>query len=272
MLLYLIFFFFSSVISCKAHPLDPLTPSEFIIIQQTIKTSNLFSSTPLNFQYIGLADPDKLLLLSWLSNTSNPPPPRRAFIIARSDHQTHELHVDISTKSIISNTVYTGFSFPLLNFEEQTAASNLPFNYTPFMNSIKKRGLKSSEVVCTTFSVGWFGEVKKSKRLLKILCFATGDTVNLYVRPLEGITIVVDLDLMEIVDYTDRFVVPVPVAGGTDYRSKKQKPPFGPRGKPVTVVQPEGKGFSIDGHSIRFVVVFLLFYLFLFIIAYFELK
>ncbi|KAM0952041.1 putative copper amine oxidase [Dioscorea sansibarensis] len=252
MLLYLIFFFFfSSPLLSKAHPLDPLTPSEFIIIQQTIKTSTLFSSAPLNFQYIGLADIDKHVLLSWLSNTSNPPPPRRAFIIARSGHQTHELHVDISTKSIISNTVYTGFSFPLLNFVEQTAASNLPFNYTPFMNSIKKRGLKSSEVVCTTFTVGWFGEVKKSKRLLKILCFATGDTVNLYMRPLEGITIVVDLDLMEIVDYTDRFVVPVPEAGGTDYRSEKQKPPFGPRGKPVTVVQPEGKGFSIDGHSIR---------------------
>ncbi|KAM0952042.1 putative primary-amine oxidase [Dioscorea sansibarensis] len=248
---FFFFFFFPSLLLSKSHPLDPLTPSELTIIQQTIKTSNLFSSIhPLTFHYTGLADIDKHVLLSWLSNSSTPPPPRRAFIIARSGHQTHELHVDISTKSIISNTIHTGFSFPLLNFEEQTAASNLPFNHTPFMNSIKKRGLKSSEVVCAASTVGWFGELKKSKRLVKILCFLTGDTVNIYARPLGGIIIVVDLDLMEIVDYIDRSVVPVPEAGGTDYRSEKQNPPFGPRGTPVTVVQPEGKGFSVDGHSI----------------------
>ncbi|KAJ0982682.1 hypothetical protein J5N97_010937 [Dioscorea zingiberensis] len=253
-MLLLFFLLLTSFLPCNtSHPLDPLTPSEFSTIQHTLKTSHLFSSSPPpSFQYVGLADPDKTDILYTLSDHHNsPPPPRRAFIILRSGHKTHEVILDITTKTIVSNTVYTGFGFPMFNFEEQTAASNLPFNYTPFLKSIKKRRIKLSEVVCTTFSVGWFGEVEKTtKRVLKILCFLTGDTVNLYMRPVEGITIVVDLDVMEIVDYKDRLVVPVPVAGGTDYRSSKQRPPFGPRGKPVEVVQPEGKGVAIDGHSI----------------------
>lgn len=107
------------------------------------------------------------------------------------------------------------------------------------------------DVVCTTFSVGWFGEVKQGRRTIKILCFVTGETVNLYVRPLEGITVVVDLDDLEIVEYEDRLVVPVPAAAGTDYRALKQRPPFGPQAVPVMVVQPEGTGFQIDGHMIR---------------------
>lgn len=74
-------------------------------------------------------------------------------------------------------------------------------------------------------------------------------------RPLEGITVVVDLDAMEIEDYKDRFVVPVPKSAGTDYRASRQKSPFGPQARSVGVVQPEGKGFEIDGHMIRFVSV-----------------
>jgi primary-amine oxidase len=50
----------------------------------------------------------------------------------------------------------------------------------------------------------------KSKRVLKLLCFYIEGTINLYLRPLEGITLMVDLDEMKIVEYFDRFIVPVP--------------------------------------------------------------
>lgn len=200
---------------------------------------------------MGLDEPDKAEVLSWLSGQAAAPP-RRALVIARSDRQTHEIYVDISSDSITSDKVYNGFGYPMLNFEEQGEATALPLKYKPFVESVKKRGEKMKDVVCSTFSVGWFGEKEQGKRLLKLLCFLTGDTVNFYARPLEGITLVVDLDAMEIVEYEDRFIVPVPKSVGTDYRASKQKPPFGPKTKPGVVVQPEGKGFQIDGHTIRF--------------------
>ncbi|XP_062177589.1 amine oxidase [copper-containing] alpha 3, peroxisomal-like isoform X3 [Alnus glutinosa] len=121
--------------------------------------------------------------------------------------------------------------------------------YEPFIKSINKRSLNLSYVVCSTYSIGWFGEVK-SKRVLKLLCFYTDGTVNLYLRPLEGITLVVDLDEMKIVEYYDRFIVPVPKAEGTDYRASKQMPPFGLRLHGAAFVQPDGPGFKIDGHTV----------------------
>ena len=256
--LYLFFFVSLSLVSSDSdhHPLDSLTPSEFQQVQAIVKGSNPGSSHNITFQYVGLDEPEKPTLLSWLSNpdSSTPPPPRRAFVITRLHGQTHEIIVDLSSQSVISDKVYTGHGYPLLTIEEQFVASELPLTYPPFLASIKRRKLKLSDVVCSTFSVGWFGE-EKSRRLLKILCFYTDGTVNLYMRPIEGVSIVVDLDEMKIIEYHDRSTVPVPVpeAEGTEYRLSKQKPPFGPHLHGVSAMQPDGPGFKINGHNIRYV-------------------
>lgn len=168
--------------------------------------------------------------------------------------------MDISTRSIVSDHVYKGHGYPMLTSDEQVAAYGLPKTYEPFIKSVKKRGLNLSDVVCSTYTVGWFGEVK-SRRVLKLLCYYIDGTVNLYLRPLEGITLVVDLDEMNIVEYYDRFTVPVPKAEGTDYRASKQKPPFGPHLNGAAFIQPDGPGFKIDGHTVRSVVHFSSFFL-----------
>uniref|UniRef100_A0A0D3GSM5 Amine oxidase n=1 Tax=Oryza barthii TaxID=65489 RepID=A0A0D3GSM5_9ORYZ len=50
----------------------------------------------------------------------------------------------------------------------------------------------------------------------------------------------------------DRVAYPVPKAEGTDYRAGKAGPPYaGPAPAPGVVVQPEGRGFHIDGHVVR---------------------
>lgn len=257
LLLLISFFTTISLISCSQHhPLDPLTPSEFVLVRTIVQKSYPTTSNyNLTFQYVGLDEPDKQTILSWKSKNSAKTPPRRAFVITRFDKQTYEIIVDLSTSSLVSKKVYQGHGYPLMTLEEQTFAAELPLTHPPFIQSIKKRGLNISEVVCSTFSVGWFGE-QKSKRVLKILCFYTKETVNLYVMPIEGITVVVDLDELKIVEYHDRFIVPVPKAEGTEYRLSKLKPPFGPHLNRVQVVSPDGPGFKIDGHTIRSVIVF----------------
>ncbi|KAM3707334.1 hypothetical protein ACB098_02G019000 [Castanea mollissima] len=247
--LLLSFHIFSLVSSHQHHPLDSLTPSEFTLVRTIVNKTYPSSKLNITFQYIGLDEPDKPIILSWLSNSKSKPPPRRAFVIARLDKQSHEIIVDLSTRVIVSDKVYHGHGYPLLTLDEQFAAAELPQTYEPFIESIKKRGLNLSEVVCSTFSVGWFGELK-SKRVLKLLCFYIDGTVNLYARPVEGITLVVDLDEMKIVEYNDRLIVPVPKAEGTEYRESKQKPPFGPRLNGAALVQPDGPGFKIEGHTV----------------------
>lgn len=69
--------------------------------------------------------------------------------------------------------------------DEQIAATTLVNNYSPFLESIKKRELDIKQVVCTTYSMDWFGE-KKDKRVLRLLCSHGGESVNIYARPIDG--------------------------------------------------------------------------------------
>lgn len=77
--------------------------------------------------------------------------------------------------------------------------------------------------MCSTLTVGWFGE-EKSSRLVRVMCYYMDGTINLYMRPIEGITVVsVDLDEMKIVGFRDRVMVPVPKAEGTNYKESVQR-------------------------------------------------
>ncbi|KAL5541588.1 hypothetical protein UlMin_009298 [Ulmus minor] len=242
---FLIFFILISfsLISCRNHyhPLDPLTPSELTLVRTIVQKDYSISSQNLTFQYVGLDEPDKLSLLKWqykskTAAASTKPPPRRALVHARLHKQTHEILLDLSTNSILSKQVHHGHGFPVLTIEEQTLASSLPLKYEPFIESVNKRGLEISH--------------GKSRRVVKVQCFYAKETANLYVRPLEGVLLVVDLDEMKIVEYHDRFRVTIPKAEGTEFRASKLKPPFGPRLNGVAMVSPAGPGFKIDGHSI----------------------
>jgi primary-amine oxidase len=141
----------------------------------------------------------------------------------------------------------------MLTLDEQFAAVGLPSRHAPFVESVRRRGVDMDDVLCAVFPVGWFGEEKaRQRRVVKLLCFVAGATANFYARPLEGVTLVVDLDLMAIVEYRDRVLYPVPKAQGTDYRDGKVGPPYtGSTAAPGVVLQPEGRGFHIDGHFVR---------------------
>ncbi|KAI3469547.1 hypothetical protein Pfo_026210 [Paulownia fortunei] len=248
MLLFLTFLTFTLVATHGLHPLDPLTPIELIQVQTLVKKSH----QNVTFHYVGLDEPDKPKVLSWLSQ--NRPNvflgPRRAFVMVRIDSKSHEIMVDLSRNLILSDKVYDGNGYPMLNNEEQTAAGELPLKYAPFMASIAKRGLNLSEVLCEAFTIGWYGK-KNTKRVVTVMCYYIDGTVNFYMRPIEGIVATVDLDEMKIVDYRDRMVVPVPKADGTDYRESKQNPPFDTRIKSMTILQPDGPSFTLDGNHVR---------------------
>ncbi|WRX22041.1 Copper amine oxidase [Theobroma cacao] len=251
-LLFSIFSIFSilPITFSNPHPLDSLTPAELHQVRAIVHKSYPSSKYKLTFQYVGLEEPDKPAMLSWLSKPTSKAPPRRAFVIARLNKQSHEIIVDLSERSIISDEVYDGSGYPLLTIEEQEAAIDLAVKHEPFLASLKKRGLNASEVVCSTQTIGWFGE-KKSKRELKIPCYYLDGTVNMYLRPIEGISVTVDLEEMKISQYTDRFVAAMPKAEGTEYRASMVTPPFGPLLNGAPASQPGRTGLKIDGNTVR---------------------
>ncbi|WCJ23745.1 Copper amine oxidase family protein [Euphorbia peplus] len=250
--LVILFFISSIFLITYSHPFDPLTPQEINRVRTIIRRSYPNSTYSVTFHYVGLDEPPKPTVLSWLRNPSRTIRHRRAFVISRINKTTHEITVDLRRRGrIISDQIYTGYGYPTLTDEEQESATELPFQYAPFLGSIRRRGLDVEEVVCSSFTVGWFGEQERRKRVIKVLCYYAEDTINFYVRPIEGISLTVDLDEMKIVRYRDRRVVTVPKADGTDYRESKQEPPFAPRLRAVSMVQCDGPNFEIDRHTIR---------------------
>ncbi|XP_010540181.1 PREDICTED: primary amine oxidase-like [Tarenaya hassleriana] len=254
------------------HPLDPLSPAETQVSKFCIKgakmrslhapvvcpavhprrvnaCASLVGYTGSKTRFIRnrfLGSPAKIV------KTQAAAVPRRAAAIARLNKQTLELVIDVTSRSMLSSQIYRGFGYPVYSPDEKSLAVDLPFRYGPFIESVRRRGLNLSKVVCTLFSAGWYGEVEKTKRVVKVPCFYPEGTVNLFMRPIEGVTLVVDLDDMKVVDYRDRFKVPVPKAEGTEYRATELKPPYGPKiSGPVTVQSSDGPGFDIKGHIIR---------------------
>ncbi|KAL6871524.1 hypothetical protein ACP4OV_014353 [Aristida adscensionis] len=242
--------------SSNPHPLDPLSPQELCAVRAAVLASPAIPARPLGFHYVGLDEPDKSDVLSYAYG-HGPSVPRCALVIARAGGQSHELRVDVTNASaptVLSHDVLRGAGFPMFTDEELTAAGALPRKYPPFVESVHRRGLEMGDIGCGVFSMGWFGgEARRGGgRLTKMQCFVVSGTANVYTRPLEGVTLVVDLDWMAIVGYKDRVSYPVPKAEGTDYRADKVGPPFtGPAAAPGVVVQPEGRGFNINGRVVR---------------------
>ncbi|KAL0413093.1 UNVERIFIED_CONTAM: Primary amine oxidase 2 [Sesamum radiatum] len=244
---FLLFSLFSLAASHQHHPLDPLTPFEQTQVHTIVKS--LYQNV--TFHYVGLDDPDKAAVLSWLSSPqTSQVPDRQAFVIARADSQSHEIVVNLATQQVVTDKVYDGYGYPILTFEEQTAASQLPRTYAPFLASIEKRGLVLDQVFCGSSTVGWYGN-ESSKRVVALMCYYINGTINFYMRPIEGITFTVDLDEMKIIGYRDRVVLPVPKADGTDYREAAQKSTFDNHLKGITISQPDGPSFTVEGHTVR---------------------
>ncbi|XP_027360488.1 primary amine oxidase-like [Abrus precatorius] len=229
------------------HPLDPLTKEEITLVQTIVLKKYPISKNRVSFHYVGLDDPEKATVLKSISTGSKTS--RNAFVIAIINSQTHEILVNLQSSNVVSDKIHQGNGFPTLTAEEQAEAILLPLKYGPFVESVKKRGLNLSEVVCSSFTVGWYGE-NNSQRVVRIECFMKESTANIYVRPINGITMLVDLDHMKFVEYHDKVVEPVPKAQNTEYRASRMKPPFGPKLHSYASYQPEGPGFTIKGHSV----------------------
>lgn len=237
------------------HPLDPLTPTELNLVASTLKNSSSLTP-PFSIHYAGLDDPDKSAVLSYLSSSSSSTPalPRRAVVIVRASHANHQIIIDLSSGSIEAHEIIpNSCGFPTLTFQEQGIANKLPFDHPPFLESLKKRGLKAEEVACGSFTVGWYGDDDGvgRKRVVKVMCYSMEGTVNLYMRPIEGVSLTVDLDEMRVIGFIDRVVVLVPKAEGTDYREDAQDGPTRPKLNLIGLVQPNGPTFTIDGHIVK---------------------
>lgn len=239
------------------HPLDPLTVTEINRAREVLHAHPPFSSAPssLLIHSLALDEPEKPLVLRWRKG-ADPLPPRRAVAVVRFRGAAHVLAVDLGSGEVTALPVpVTGY--PTMTMDEQTTLCLSPFSDARFNASVRRRGVRLSDVACLPISLGWYGPTEEGRRLIKVQCYSAQGTANFYMRPIEGLTVLVDMDTRKVLHVSDRGTgIPIPKPDNTDYRSHVINRGRGRVRDEVRAPSMEpaasGPGLEVeDGHTVR---------------------
>lgn len=238
--------------SSPQHPLDPLSFDEIATVHSVLRSYPQFSfpnSFP-SIHSLSLDEPPKPVVLSWQPGRSLPP--RRASVLAYTAGKSHVLTVDIKSYSVIVHEIVTSVSgYPMLTAEDLAVAVSIPFSNSTFLESLASRGIDPADMTCAPLPSGWFGPKEESRRLMKVQCYSHKDTINFFMKPVEGLTVLVDIDSNETLHIwgIDQ-KIPMNRDVDTDFRydvQKEKKKPSSCKLNPIFMSQPNGPNFEVIG-------------------------
>ncbi|KDP25605.1 hypothetical protein JCGZ_20761 [Jatropha curcas] len=235
------------------HPLDPLTIKELNKVRTILSSHQLFkSSSSFALHSVVLEEPDKSLVLRW--RKGDPMLPRKAAVVARVNGQSHVLTVDLTTSEVDIQETNPLSGYPTMTIEDMTTATWAPLSNADFNRTIIQRGVALKDLACLPISLGWYGKNEENRRLIKVQCYSMKGTANFYMRPIEGLTVLLDMDTKEVVEISDKGRnIPIPKAANTDYLYSTVK--VNQQMKlvnPISIEQPKGPSFTVeDNHLVK---------------------
>lgn len=230
-----------------SHPLEPLTAAEVQTVVALLK-SNKKATPTTRFVSVSLKEPSKEMVHAGMENL-----PRSAFAILfdNATNSCFEATVSVTNKSMLSWKEVPGVQ-PTMTIDEQAECEKAVLNDPEFAAALKKHhGVSDiSLVMVDIWSAGYYGEeAEKGMRLARPLCFLRSDpTDNGYVRPIEGIRPVVDLNTMKVLRIEEYGTWALP-PGEANYSADRMKKPRTDI-KPLDIQQPEGASFEVDGYQV----------------------
>jgi primary-amine oxidase len=234
------------------HPLEPLTADEILTALDILKAKQSLSDR-VRFISIALHEPPKHLVLSFKPGMVVE---REAFVIVldNTTGQTYEAIVSLTRQSVSSWNHIPNVQ-PAIALDEFFDCEAAVKASPEFQAAMQKRGIQDMSLVCVDpWSAGSYADdldSDKGRRLARALCWVRSNpTDNLYAHPIDGLTVMVDLNSMEVVRVEDYAVVPVPpeMSNYTTEYVKDLRTDI----KPLEIVQPQGASFEVrDGHEIR---------------------
>ena len=227
------------------HPLNPLVSDEYKTVLSLLRAAGHVSDAT-RFPLITLDEPPKAAVWDW--TPESPQIPRTAVIYAKDGEKTFVGRVDVTNRKVVSWTEIEGVQLTMYGEE---AAASLPVVMADprWQAAMAKRGITDYEKIrCVQLSTGNFGaRIEAERRLTKIICFDGRNTENYWARPIEGVTVVYDMNQGSIIDVIDSGVVPVP--GRSDF-SPEAVGSLRPKTKPILMVAPEGPNFTTKGRVV----------------------
>jgi primary-amine oxidase len=235
----------------SVHPLEPLTAGELEDAVALLKDGSEYGPT-IRIVSITLKEPVKSLVYQW-PNAQSIDREATAVTLDNATGQVKTVDLNLTRQEIGQIVVAPEGSQPALTVDEQIECEQAVLNSPLFKDALKRQYkiTDTSLVMVDIWSAGNYGvEEESSQRLTRPLCFLRADpTDNGYARPIEGIRPVVDINKMEVIRVEEYGKWDLPpdacnyVADRVTFRDEVLKP--------LRIAQPDGPGFVLDNHRIR---------------------
>lgn len=231
------------------HPLEPLTADEIQAAVALVRTDKGVGDR-WRFPVVTLNEPPKAMVLAYQPGDSWN---REAFLVLLDNEtgNTYEAIVSLTQQTITRWTHLPNIQ-PNIMADELEACEAAVKAHPDFHAALQRRGLDLAQVVVDPWAIGNFGFADEvGHRLSRCLCYVrTTPESNFYARPIDGLVPVVNLNTMTVVRIEDVGDVPVPPEPG-EYAREFFQDQFRQDLKPLSITQPEGPSFTIEGHHIR---------------------
>jgi primary-amine oxidase len=233
------------------HPLEPLNASEIEQAVGLLKSHAGFGASTRIISII-LQEPPKDFVHGWPKAGV----PDRCALAVLSDNAANaasEVTLNLSKSQIVDVRKAPPGSQPTLSMDEQIECEQAVLASPEFLAALQKQyGVTDTSLVMVDiWSAGNYGsEEDRTRRLTRPLCFLRSDpTDNGYARPIEGIRPVVDLNIMKVIRVEEYGHWPLPPNAGN--YSAERVPDQRTDIKPLSITQPQGPSFSLDGNQIE---------------------
>jgi primary-amine oxidase len=234
-----------------SHPLEPLSAVEVERAVSLLRTLPEFTASTRVIS-IMLKEPSKHVVHAWPDIEM---PDREAEAVLHDNGRNACFHVDmnLATGAVAAPRYAPPGSQPTMSIDEQVECEQAVLKSQEFRAALKKHyGTDDTSLVMVDiWSAGNYGtEEDRTRRLARPLCFMRKDrTDNGYVRPIEGIRPVVDLNIMKVIRVEEYGVWPLPPKSGNyaATRVPNQRRDI----KPLTIAQPEGPSFMLQGNRMN---------------------
>ncbi|GAC1467630.1 MAG: primary-amine oxidase [Isosphaeraceae bacterium] len=182
------------------------------------------------------------------------PAPREAFVVLfdNARNACYEATLSLTEETVLDWTHVPGVQ-PTMTIDEQVECEQAVLASPEFREALRRHtGVDDTSLVMVDiWSAGNYGEDEESRqRLARPLCFLRTDpTDNGYVRPIEGLRPVVDLNAMKVlrVEEYGRWPLPRTEANYAAHRMRAFRDDI----KPLEIQQPDGPSFEVEGNQVR---------------------
>jgi primary-amine oxidase len=232
-----------------AHPLDMLTADEITRAVDVLRATGRVGDEAL-FAHVVLREPTKDELARWKAGD---PIERevRAQIVPGPGLTLVEAVVSITRGEVREWQEVEGRR-PALLMTEALYAIATTKEHPEYQAALARRGITDLEAVqIDPWPAGTFGyECEEGRRIARCISFLRADaTDNGYARPIEGVLVHFDLGKNEVIEVIDHGVVPLPPNRASYW--VEDQPELRTDLKPISISQPDGPSFTVDGNLVR---------------------